>query len=336
MGNARRAGVKIYYRSRDISRSVNSFTYNDNYDKTDDISVTFEDRAERWIGEWFPAPGEKFNVWIELFDWRFFNDNRSIELGDFEIDNPEFSDVVTINAVTIPITSDARSEKKNRAWRQITLSGIAGDIAANTRLRLVYDTDIDPFYDSADQNDKSDLCFLEDLCKSDGLCMKTTNGRLIVFEERKYEAMPAVTTIRKGSSRIIETPTFRRNSKDVYKACEVAYFDPKTDETYRGYFSAPNVSGIGHTLRLRERYNSVYDDMNLNRKAAARLREKNRNEFQCSMSLKGDIIYFSGINVEVVGWQRLDGKYHIAGCRHTIDDSGYSVALEMRRCLEGY
>ena len=166
--------------------------------------------------------------------------------------------------------------------------------------------------------------------------MKITNGRLIVFEERKYEAKPKVATIRKGSKNIIGIPRFQRNSKDVYKDCEITYFDPKTDETYVGYFSAPNVTEIGHTLRLRERFNSAYDDMSLNRKTAARLREKNKNEFQCSMDMTGDLIYLAGVNVDIEGWQRLDGKYHIANCRHTIENGGYSASLGMRRCLEGH
>ena len=200
---------------------------------------------------------------------------------------------------------------------------------------MVYDTNIDPFYDQADQNDKSDLDFLAQLCKSDSLCVKVTKGKLIVFEERKYEAEAEVTAIVKGSADIIGKPRFSRNAKDVYKACEIKYFCPKTDELYVGYFENPNAPEMGHTLKLREDYNSESDDINLDRKSRARLREKNKNEWQCSVELKGDIIYFAGTNVKYEGFGRFDGKYHIARCTHRINgNGGYTVSLSTRRCLD--
>jgi len=335
VAQARRAKAKVIYRGRDISHDVMNFSYTDNYDKTDDITVQLSDKEERWINDWFPRTGETVSTEIEVFDWNAPGDNRSIRLGAFEIDNPSFSHTFTMNGVAVPITSSARSEKKNRAWVDISLSGIAGDISGTAGLTLMYDTDVDPFYDNADQNDKSDLDFLEELCKSDGLCMKVTDGQLIIYEESKYEAKPAVIVIRKGSSNILGHPRFARNAKDVYKACEICYYCPKTDETYTGYFEAPDVE-VGHTLKLRENYNSESDDINLDRKARARLREMNKYEWTCDISLKGDIVYFTGTNVEIIGWGRFDGKYHIDTVRHSIGSGGYTVALSLRRCLEGY
>ena len=129
-----------------------------------------------------------------------------------------------------------------------------------------------------DQNDKSDLEFLEMLYKSDGLCLKVTNRKLIVFEESKYETKKPITRIIRGHSEIIGHPSFRRNAKDVYCSCTVSHFDPKTDQLYTGYFQAPTVGNVGHELVIREQFNSESDDMNLDRKAKARLREQNKNE----------------------------------------------------------
>jgi len=201
---------------------------------------------------------------------------------------------------------------------------------------LVYDTDVDPFYDVADQIDKSDLEYLEELCKSDGLCLKVTDGQLIVFEESKYESEAAAVQIIRGNSNIIGEPRFNRKAKEVYKACEISHFDPKTDELYTGFFEAPNVGDVGHTLVLREHFNGESDDMSLDRKARARCREKNRNEWTCGITMKGDIIYFAGTNVEYKGWNRFDGKYHITNATHSIGNGGYTTVLRTRRCLEGY
>jgi len=337
MANARRAAANITLSGRNITRYLIEMSYTDNYDKTDDIAITLSDREGRFLDEWFPETGDIITARIEVFDWNSRGDNRTIDLGSFEIDNPRFSNTLSIGGVAVPITSSVRSEKKNRAWAEINLSGIAGDIAGTAGLSLVYDTDVDPFYDQADQNDKSDLDFLEELCKSDGLCMKVTDGQLIIYEESKYEGKPTVATITKGDSNIIGVPNFNRDAKDVYKACEIQYYCPKTDETYVGYFETPNAPDVGHTLKLRENYNSESDDINLDRKAKARLREENKYEWTCDMTLKGDIIYFTGTNIDIVGWGRFDGKYHIDTAVHSINNSGgYTVSLSLRRCLEGY
>jgi len=336
MALARRSRAKIDYNGRDVSDTVIDFAYTDDYDKTDNISIRFSDREGRWLNEWFPETGDTFTAEIEIFDWSSPGDNRTRFLGEFEIDNPEHTDTFAVSGVSVPITSNVRSERKNRAWVDVSLSEIAEDITGNAGLRLVYDTDIDPFYDNADQNDKSDLAFLEELCKSDGLCLKITRGQLIIYEESKYEAEPAVITIRKGSANIKGHPRFNRVAKDIYRACEIKYFCPKINDTYIGYFEDPNASDVGHTLKLRENYNSEYDDISLDRKARARLREKNKYEWTCDIELTGDIIYFTGINVQLEGWGRFDGKYHIYNSSHNINNGGYDVSLRLRRCLEGY
>jgi phage protein D len=336
MAGARRALSRVSFNGRDVSGHVLDFTYTDNSDKTDDVSVQLSDREERWASEWFPETGDMLNCTLEVYDWEGANDNREMPYGNFEIDNVDFSDTVTMNAVAVPITGNARSEKKTKAWKQFTLSGIAGDISGNAGLSLVYDTDIDPFYDQSDQNDKSDLDFLEELCKSDGLCMKVTDSKLIIFEEAKYDAEPAVFTVRRGSTDIIGSPKFKRNAKNIYTGCEINYFDSKTDKNYTGSFTAPNVGKVGHTLKLRENFNSESDDINLDRKAKARLREQNKNEWTCDVTVKGDIKYFAGINIEMVGWHKFDGKYHVTTCSHKNNRGGYTVSLSMRRCLEGY
>lgn len=336
MAEARRAKAKISYRGQDISDYVLGFSYTDNYDQTDDISFQLSDREERWLNELFPETGDTVDVEIEISDWKSRGDTRNISLGTFEIDNPRHSGTMSLNGVAVPVTSSGRSEKKHEAWVEISLSAIAEDISGNAGVELVYDTDVDPFYDNADQIDKSDLEFLEELCKSDGLCLKVTDSQLIVFEEMKYEAKPEIKVIRKGDDDIIGDPTFTRNAKDVYKACEVSHFCPKTDETYVGYFEVPDAPDVGHTLKLRENYNSENDDINLDRKAKARAREKNRDEWTCDISLKGDIIYFAGTNVAFEGWGRFDGKYHITNCTWSIGSGGFTVSLRTRRCLEGY
>ena len=247
MAQARKAAANIVHRGTNISRFVKDFSFTDNYDQTDCIRFTVADRDMSFIRNHFPETGEKLQTSINVFDWERAGDNRALALGSFEISAISYDGTATIDAVAVPITASCRSEKKNVPRKNIHLSAIAEDIAGIAGIPLFYNTDVDPFYDVADQNDKSDLEFLEELCKSDGLCMKVTKRRLAIYEESMYEAMDEVATIERGCSDIIGEPRFRRNAKDVCKACEISHFDPKTDRLYKGFFEAPNV-GMSATL----------------------------------------------------------------------------------------
>lgn len=337
MMKARRVKTKVILNSeKNLTDYIIDFSYTDNSDQTDDISITLDDRSELWSNDWFPESGDYIDVIIQVFDWNKQGDNRELNLGRFEIDQVTYSQTVTINAVSVPITSSIRSEKKNKGWENVKLSSICKDISSNAKLELVYDTDIDPIYDRKDQSDQSDLEFIEDLCKSDGLCLKVSDSKLIIYDESKYDVVASALTITKGDDDIYGNPSFTRNAKNIYNACEITYYDSDTDKTYKGYFAEPNGVHTGHILRLQEDFNGTSDDINLDRKAKARLREQNKDEWKVSLSLKGDVFYFAGMNIDIVGWKKFDGKYHVESVSHSIGSGGYVVSLECRKCLNGY
>ena len=71
---ARSTEVVIVYEGNDISRDIKpylvSFSYTDNSsDKADDISVTLEDREERWRDPWFPTKGDVIKASIVVHEW---------------------------------------------------------------------------------------------------------------------------------------------------------------------------------------------------------------------------------------------------------------------------
>jgi len=336
MSDARRVKSTVKYNNRDISHQIISIGYTDNTDNTDDISIKLSDRAEQLFSSWFPETGDTLTAKIELCHWISSDTTETMNCGLFEVDNVEMSDTVTINAVSVPITGSIRSEKKNKGWENINLSSILEEITGNAGLTLVYETDIDPYYDRIDQNNKSDLSFIEELCKSDGLCLKISDGQLIVFEESKYDTLAPVGEIIRGTSLISGVPKFKRNAKNIYTACEISFTDSKTDKTYKGSFNAPNVESVGHVLKLNESFNSESDDMDLERKAKARLREQNKKEWTADVSLRDGIIYYAGTNIELEGWYSFDGKYHIQSVSYNISSSGFTTNLSLRKCLEGY
>lgn len=334
---SRRCNVKVNFRGVDISEYIESFTYSDNMDFTDDISVVLSDKDRLWSDKFFPETGDILTAEIQVINWNKENDNRSIKLGSFEIDNVSYNVTkLTLNAVAVPIFSSIRDEKKYKTWENVKLSVIAGDIAKKAELSLVFESDIDPEYDKSEQSNEADLLYLEKLCKAEGLAVKISGKQLILFDEAKYDTLEPVMTLEAGKSYFYGYPTFKRNAKNIYSGCEIKFFDSKTDKTYTGTFNVPGMANVNKILRLREKFNSESDTIDYNRKAKSRLREQNKKEWTASVKLKGDIIYFAGTNVNLKGFCKFDGKYNISACSHNISRNGYIVSLDLRRCLEGY
>lgn len=334
---SRRGKVKVNFKGTDISEYVESFTYSDNTDFTDDISVVLSDKGRFWSNKFFPETGDIITAEILVYNWNKANDNRSIKLGSFEIDDINYNVTkLTLKAVAVPIFSSIRDEKNYKTWENVKLSVIAGDISKKASLSLVFESDVDPKYDKSEQSNESDLSYLEKLCKAEGLAIKISGGQLIIFDEAKYDSLPPSVILEVGKSYFYGYPTFKRNAKNIYGCCEIKYFDSKTDKTYTGIFKAPDMGNVKKILRLQEKFNSESDTIDYNRKAKARLREQNKKEWTASVKLKGDIIYFAGNNVNLKGFHKFDGKYNITSCKHGISRSGYVVTLDLRKCLEGY
>jgi len=127
---ARYAEVSIIYEGKDISRDIApyliSFTYTDNAsDKADDISLTLEDRARLWCGDWFPSKGDKILASIIVHNWEDESKTESLPCGLFEVDQIECSgppNQVTIKAVSTLVSKPMRQEKHTKAWENVTLS----------------------------------------------------------------------------------------------------------------------------------------------------------------------------------------------------------------------
>ena len=335
--NARRVVPRIKYRDTNIAELVTSISYSDTEDITDDVSISIADPIRLFATDLFPTVGDKLTVGFELVNYPVEGKSGYIGIGSFEVDDfSQGSNGFTINGVTIPITGSARSEKKYKTWENIRLSGILRDIAVNAGIDCIYDSDYDPLYDKKEQSNESDLEFLSSLANDDGMCIKISNGKLVIFDEAAYdEAEPSQVIIR-GQSNITGEPSFNCSAKDIYSSCEITFTDSKTDNTYSGSFSAPNDLGISRVLRLRESYNSEEDDINFKRKARAELRSQNKNQWTAEIELIGNLNFYAGTNVQLQGWHRWDGKYHITEATHTLSRQGFRTQLNLRRCLEGY
>ncbi|MNC05265.1 phage late control protein GPD [compost metagenome] len=338
MQDARRAVLVINYNGKDVTtdlaKSLTDFSYNDAAPgDADDISINLEDGAQNWQGPWSPTEGDKIKVEIRTINWDKPGEIKKLPLGSFEVDTFDFTgppDSVSIKALSIPIGADIRQEKRSRSWEKVALKTVAMQVAKSAGLKLLYETKDNPSYDRLEQSSMSDLSFLVDAAKKEGIAVKVVGGKLVLFDEAEYEKKAPITTITRGKDNVISYAFNWSTTLVAYRACEVSYTDAKKKKTYKAMYSPPGAPKAGPVLKLNEQVDSQAAALRLARKS---LREKNKESGKGSLVLMGDIRMATGLTINVKGWKRFDGKYIIESCTHAVGSGGYVTNIGIRKVL---
>ena len=164
----RRARIILKYNNKDISEDIAknllSFKWTDNASgKADSLDIDLENTAGLWNGPWLPAKGATLAASIVQENWNGESGTQTLPCGTFQIDETTVSappSKAQIKAVSVPIKTTARGQAKTHGWDDAHLSQIAGDIASDAGLTLLFDLPDDPYYQAEDQSEETDLAFL--------------------------------------------------------------------------------------------------------------------------------------------------------------------------------
>lgn len=328
--------------ARDLATHLIGLTYVDNLSgAADDLQLELEDRAGLWSGDWRPTFGDRVVARLEATDpWFGYGAPvKSLRLGTFAHDKISLSGPpkrVSLQCVSAPLATGLRRRKRTRTWRGVSLKQIGQDIAGRAGLALNFDGSDGPKYKQAQQTNKSDLEFLQELCKQVGRTLKISESEIVIFDEAKLDAGAAVGEISLVGG-YVKSWKFDADDSARYGSCHVSCFDPRTGKTHKGEFPRPGqtIPGLdpnGQTLELTI---SVADAAEAAARAEALLRAENRFATRGTITTMGDPGLVAGVVFDLKDAFGLDGKFIITKATHTAG-SGYTCALEVRRCLEGY
>lgn len=330
---ARYVEIKIIYEGKNITQDLEpyliNFTYNDNSgDKSDDISLTLQDRDMHWLKEWLPSKGDKINATIIVHNWLDENDTQELDCGEYEVDEITYKSpprTLEIKATSIKVKGSSIREKHNRAWENVKLKSIAQDIAVNNDLELFYDVDEDYYIERREQIETSDMEFIKGLCANYDLSVKVNDNKLIIFSETKYQEKDSVLTLDEDSANLINY-SFSSKSSQVYNKAHVRYHHTVKDETFDVEEIDDSVEGSERVLEINERAESESEARSIARK---KLSEANSREITGSITLMGDIRILAGVNIELTGFGMFDGKYMIESVSHKVTQ-GYSTSINIK------
>jgi len=169
---------------------------------------------------------------------------------------------IDIECTSTPIKPEnsARTERKSRGIEKTTLKDFATKVAQDNGLSLNWQVKANPKIGRSDQHDQSDLVHLETHCADNDLSMKIKDGSLIILDHDALEKQAPTGTIIAptignpgGINGVGGLLSFhmQESTEDTYKACEVAYYDPRTGKLCKRTVTDPDCSDLGITHRWK-------------------------------------------------------------------------------------
>lgn len=345
MTKARRVEVEVHYNginvSKDFAKDLKSFSYVDNASgESDSISITLQDENEVWMNEWFANKSDQIRAIINTTNWKTQNDSERLLCGTFFIDMPElsgFPNEVTINAASVPANEQLMSRPRTQKWKGIGLKRIANDIAFRSGLGLEYLAN-NPWYGSKEQSGVTDAAFLAELCESEGLAMKVTNRKIIIFKESDFEKEKPVDSYHRKAGRVLSY-SFNSDYSKGYAGVKLSYYDIKQKRRIEFLYTVRDISNTNEEEANKNKIyllnTKVHTGEEARRAAQNKLRNLNKRETQVDLTLLGNVNLVGGSTLQLDGFGKFSGKYFIEQARHDVGSGGYTTQVRARKVLGG-
>lgn len=325
--NARKAWVETSYAGVNITTALGSYQSSFTFTEvagggSDSISLSIVDRDGLWISSWFPSNKDIIRAAIHVSDWFASGDSYALECGTFIIDDVSASGAPTklnIGAVSAPADTGFSGTKREKTWEGVTVQQVAKGVAGNAGIALSYLACEIPI-NSLEQSD-TDSAFLKKLCDTYGLSMKVYSGKLVIFDREEYKGKPAVRSISKAE---MKSWSYSETLAGTYTGVEYKYTDP---------FSGNDIKyKAGTDERLLTASGKADDWADAERKAKAALNNANHGSTSMSVQMMGLPVIAAGVNVQINGIGKPDGKYYVDEVSHSVSGSGYTTSLKLSKC----
>ena len=209
--------------SDEIAHSISSLNYTDNSKNAiDDLELELENLDYRWLKEWYPDENAQLLVGIHE---EKENETNFLDLGTFYVDEPTFeNNRLNLKCLALPLDQNIRDQKNSVAWERITLKELVTQIANKHEMNVEIYAD-NEFFERLDQNQETDLAFINRVVKETGLNMKVSDDKIIIFDDEEMEKNDTVEIFNINDERI-RSFSLKKKNKEIYDNVEVSYYDP--------------------------------------------------------------------------------------------------------------
>jgi hypothetical protein len=173
---------------------------------------------------------------------------------------------------------------------------------------------------------ETNLALLNRLCIREGYSLKITNGKAIIYDERKQETSSPVKSIYPYD--LVSKYVFKSVTESLKSSCNIRYF-LSSGELIEFNFETQGY--LGGALNITERVNSQAE---AERFAKGYLRDINKYETIGNIIIKLNTGIAAGNVIKISGIGYFEGSYFVDRIIHNLTKN-LSI-LRLRKPLEGY
>lgn len=333
--NSRKCSVILKYNEKDVTHSVSqemeNFEWTDCASgEADTISLTLNNRTLKWLkGGHFPVSTDHIKMSIRVVHWREQSDNRTEYCGRFAIDEVEasgFPNTMDIRAISVPIHTGFNVTPRNKTYKKTSTKAVLAEIAKRAGITLQYLAK-SCSVDEVSQEGNTDMEFAFSLCSDYGLSVKVYNGKLVVYDQTRYEGRKKAFTLDRSDLGGMGAYRLVRSTTKIYDGVKLEYQNKKGKKIMYRYV-IPGKKGT-RMLYLSESADSAAD---AERKAKSKLASNLRESVTATFKLMGDPRYQACKVFELTGFGKFNGRYFIDRAVHS-KNGGYHTTIECHRCV---
>lgn len=286
--------------------------------KADAVEITIDDR-DRYASA---KKGDEIRVWLGY-------EPAPVYMGRFKIETVRKSGprrTMTVSAKAAEFTSAIRAAK-SRSWHGKTLGEIAAAVAAEHGLKPAVAASLAAVaIPHIDQQNESDVSFMNRLAARNGAVFKVADGRLLLTKKGEK-------TLPSGSSKAATTITpadaerwdWESTGRGAYKAVVCSYRDD-------GKGLRKTVTAGDKAAKSKHRDRRLYGSRGEAEQAArAQLGDFARGKVSCTLdAARGLPQAYADGEVVLEGFDaEVDATYRVKSVRHTLDGSGLRTSLTL-------
>ncbi len=309
----RRVYPTLIYKEKDISEDLQpyllSITSTDNLEgELDSIKISVLNQDNKFLDpKWSPEKKEILTFGIKTLNWEnelegFMQSN----IGTYYIDEKTFDKkIATWKGISAPLNS--KNEKNSKTWETVSMKRLGEEFANKYNLEFQYLVSGEITLTDLIQENETDFSFLNKIAKEEGIKLKITNKKLVLFDEKEFQKKEAVYKI---DLQKVEDYRINDKSNEIYDAVEVTEFDPialanKTVTKTKAELEGKIGGSKNKVLKIKARSKSG----DLDKYCLKMLEQVNKQEKIIILKVVGDRRAYAGLTFELINAGYYSGKY---------------------------
>lgn len=318
----RRVYPTLIYKEKDISEDLQpyllSVTSTDNLEgELDSIKISVLNQDNKFLDpKWSPEKKEILTFGIKTLNWEnelegFMQSN----IGTYYIDEKTFDKkIATWKGISAPLNS--KNEKNSKTWETVSIKRLGEEFANKYNLEFQYLVSGEITLIDLIQENETDFSFFNKIAKEEGIKLKITNKKLVLFDEKEFQKKEAVYKI---DLQKVEDYRINDKSNEIYDAVEVTEFDPialanKTVTKTKAELEGKTGGTKNKVLKIKARSKSG----DLNKYCLKILEQVNKQEKTITLKVVGDRRAYAGLTFELINAGYYSGKYMMKKVKQTL------------------